>query len=248
MRKDLLKRGRPGACGAETLTFDNPIVNFGKTLRIIFNIAVVCVLGVSLEAQGTFEDLNLQDANVSGYLLGSQIPTASAFPGWNTGSSESYYDYNNTSQEVPFISIVDSLSPQEGAIQGEYTASLWAVAGDSVYLNQTGVIPSGMQWVQLDLNEAGSTFDFRVNGQSLTMIPVQKTAGYTVYQGNISAWAGQSANLEILEYAPLRGGGQLWFNNITFSAVPEPAVSALLLAVGFCFGARRFAGYRIPIS
>ncbi len=55
------------------------IVNF------TFAISVFAILAFSqpIHAQGTFQNLNFESANLSGYSPGNHVPVSDALPGWS---------------------------------------------------------------------------------------------------------------------------------------------------------------------
>jgi hypothetical protein len=89
----------------------------------------------------------------------------------------------------------------------------------------------------LDANEQFSSFLVTVGGQTVNMTPLQAFPSYTLYGGNISAWAGHGATLSITEELPDGLPGQspsvLELDNIFFStqSVPEPG-PAMLTGIG----------------
>jgi hypothetical protein len=72
------------------------------------------------------------------------------------------------------------------------------------------------------------------------MIPLQTFSNYTLYGGDVSAFAGQVSQLS---FASLAGGApnELLVDNIQFSSqlIPEPSVFGLLALVGLFLGLRR---------
>ncbi len=144
-----------------------------------------------------FQDLDFEEAT----LVGSGFYSASAaFPGWQvligtTPTSEVVYDALSTGgAEVSITDDKNGFVP----IQGSYTAFLFAssVPGhdSTVSLSQTGTVPTGNEWIELDANQASSSsFSVALNGTPVTMTPVQTYPNYTLYGGNISAWSGQTA-------------------------------------------------------
>ena len=103
----------------------------------------------------------------------------------------------------------------------------------------------------MDEQNQGS-FAVTVGGESINMVPLQNFANYTLYGGNVSAWAGQDTTLRITQLAPpLNQGGAalsvLELDDIVFSpaAVPEPRPLALTCIAGLLFALyRRFAPNR----
>src|SRR5262245_2481823 len=101
----------------------------------------------ALQGQGTFVNLDFEQANVSGYPSPSVVPISAALPGWNgyiNGNLVDRVDYNTSSLGGPSISLESSLSPAYQPIQGSYSVYLKSFSdqgGTSAAIGQTGQIP-----------------------------------------------------------------------------------------------------------
>jgi hypothetical protein len=215
---------------------------------------LVCFLASNaiVLSQGTFQDLNFEDAVIA--RLGTGYSAASAFPGWQVligTTPTSVVGYDGLSIGAPAIAIIDDLTGYV-PIDGNYTAYLMASSipdhSGTASLAQTGTIPAGTQSIELDANQAtSSSFAVTVNGNTINMTPVETYPGYTLYGGNVSAWSGQTATLSITELEPSNpqfSPSLLQLDDITFSttAVPEPD-SILLTGIGGLI----FAGHRLRL-
>jgi hypothetical protein len=201
-------------------------------------------------SQGTFQNLDFEDANTSAFSP-ADIPSADAFPGWETlvgGMEVSSVGYDALSIGGAAIAIIDDKTGYV-PIQGTYTAYLMAssVSGhaDTVSLSQSGTVPVGTGWIEMDANQASSsTFSVTLNGTAVNMTPLQTYPSYTLYGGNVSAWSGQTATLAITENEPSNpqlSPSLLQLDDITFStqAVPEPNTLALTGTGGVLFALYR---------
>ncbi|MGO8701814.1 MAG: hypothetical protein ACLQVY_29375 [Limisphaerales bacterium] len=203
-----------------------------------------CICG-----QGTFQNLDFEEADVSGDHVNSLVATSSAFPFWQafydtTPATEVWYDSISTG--APLISIVDG---QAGpVIQGNYSAYLFSASSTVTTLSQTGLVPVGAQSIQMEASEYFGSFFVLLGGQAVNMVAIQSFPNYTLYGGNISAWAGQFATLSITEGLPTglphQSPSYLELDNITFSpnavtATPEPSTVALTALEGLLFALYR---------
>ena len=201
----------------------------------------------SAEAQG-FINLNFESANVSGYAVGSLVPTNAALPGWIAffGSNESsVVAYDGISAGGAVISVVDSNAAQYGyaPLQGKYSAALFGQGLTSpeisVAISQTGLVPSGTMSLQVEMAWLFAAPVVTLGGQAITMVPLQTFSNYTLYGGDISSFAGQVATLSFTEPPPPIGTpSSVLLDGIAFSSqpIPEPGqwtllgVGSLLLA------------------
>jgi hypothetical protein len=205
---------------------------------------------------GHVSKLNFEAADTVGYSPPTGMPSALAFPGWQTSIGAtpiSSVGYDNPSLSTPWIYLGDSEAGN--IIQGNYSAFLQSstIGSGSATLSQTGIVPPGTESIQLDANEENSgSFAVMLGGDNITMFSLQSFPGYTLYGGNASAWGGQDATLSITQLPPANSGPQfvpslLELDNITFSpgAVPEPSALALTGIGGILFALyRRFAPRR----
>jgi PEP-CTERM motif len=207
--------------------------------------AILLILALRCQSQG-FLNLNFESAKISGYSPGDDIPTAEAFPGWSayygttgdpTSSSASTVAYDGISTGGALISLDDSnaYSPY-GPIEGNYSAVLFGEAGTAVSLGQTGAVPSTAQTLVFWANVYGG-LDVSFDGQALSLVDVSNAVNYTVFEANISAYAGQTGQL--LFTAPVDTTAV--FDNIQFSTspVPEPSAFALCALGGLSLAWRR---------
>jgi hypothetical protein len=194
-----------------------------------------------IHAQGTFQNLNFESANVSAYGAGpAAVPTTMALPGWSSytyGSPSSSIIYNTVSLGAAEVSLQGPGS-HEHIIQGSYTVILQGSIGStpgSAAIGQTGMIPEATQslifWGYAGLDDV--SFD----GQILPLELLNFTAQYAVYGANVSAYAGQTGQLLFTGQPNYED----FIDNIQFSpnVIPEPATWTLMV-----YGARMLALWR----
>jgi hypothetical protein len=95
-----------------------------KTIWKVILIITTLVLIRSAKAQGTFQNLDFESANVAWYAPDTEnVPIADALPGWsalygNTPATEVGYD------DISFggaeVSVIDNKSPAFGPLEGTY--------------------------------------------------------------------------------------------------------------------------------
>jgi hypothetical protein len=219
---------------------------------LLIGLGSICVVFCA-QAQGTFQNLNLEAADLSGYTPGSSgVPISAALPGWiglyeTNQTSQVWYD--GISLGAAMISVIDTNAPSFGPLRGRYSAFLFgglygvptlASAG----ISQTGFVPAGTQSLLVDAYVAGAPFVVALGGQKIDMIPLQSLPNYTSYGGDISSFAGQNVTLSFTE-PPATGVQPSMFelDNIVFSASPAPEPSIFnLLTLGSLLFARRLRG------
>lgn len=200
-------------------------------------------------AQG-FINLNFESANIvpiPGDPAG-RVQFGPAFPGWTAYynssplSSTDPVNFNNLNLGTAAIGLLNSVSPFGGSISN-HTAVLQGssiINGTTVTLAQAGLVPAGTLSLRFQGANFGPSLFVSLNGQPLNLGILQDFGSYREYGADISAFAGQNAELRFVK-API--SGDLYFDNISFSpiAVPEPTTWALL-GLGsalLCCGARR---------
>jgi hypothetical protein len=213
------------------------------------------VLCLSVSGQGTFQNLNFEAASVSGDSPGQLIPISAGLPGWNgylTDTSTSVTTpqtqvvYDGISTGGAFISIIDQNEPGVQPLQGSYSVFLFGGGAPSVIaasISQTGLIPVGTQTLLMDAYTANASPVVAIDGQTISMLPVQTFPNYIEYDGNISSFAGQTATLSFTDPPPTSmAPSQFLLDDIQFSpvATPEPSTWALIVMGGMTFGVQQW--------
>ena len=206
--------------------------------------------GVPAQAQGTFQNLGFESASLVP-ISANAVQFAPAFPGWTGtigGVQQTGALYNDISLDTSAISIIDRCWSNPfgglgGLIQDNFTAILIAglTSGPfgrqpvDVTLAQTGLVPVGTESLQFKAYAVYSSpsdpFAVTLGGQTLSLIPLQSGANYTLYGADIHALAGQNSELDFTLFAqsPHMGNNYLYLDSIQFSdqTVPEPSVLGL---------------------
>ncbi len=186
-----------------------------------------------------FEDSVITTSQPAWWFAGNT--GAADVPGWTeySGYGDNIYSggstliYNNQTLDDSCVALFDTAYPLP-AVQGNYSIFLY---GGSIYadnpragaaIGQTGQIPLGTKsityWGTVDFNV---TFD----GQLLSFSAVSSKPNHTVYQADISAYAGQIGQLLFTAPWPNYQG---LLDNIQFSAspIPEPTSFGLFGLAG----------------
>jgi len=194
------------------------------------------LLGLSslnIHGQGSiaFTNLNFEKANPIPLGAPYFVASSNGVPGWTT-----YYDefetstiaYDTVSGGGAGVSIHDSRSTYEVPIQGNYSVLLrgsGAGPATSAAIGQIGQIPVNSLSLQF-WADSRSNIEVTFGGIAIPMFRLTSTASYDVFGGDVSRFAGQTAELRFT--GPGNSGG--YFDNIFFStpAVPEPSGLCLL--------------------
>jgi hypothetical protein len=227
---------------------DDPV----KTTKLIAAFSVALLTVPSAQAQGTFQNLNFEQANpvaAGNPYLSYYVTTASALPGWSV-----YYG-NVQQAQIPFD--VESIGatwvvlwgPGFDPIDGNYSVLLQGGLNSSTLtpepasISQTGLIPAGTQSLLFEGVPGNAPLDIYIGSQIVPYTAVGIGPNYTLYGANLSAWEGQTEQLTFS--APSTPEENNWeIDDIVFSTtpVPEPGIGALTAIGGLLFGARkRFA-------
>jgi hypothetical protein len=200
-------------------------------------------------AQGTFQNLDFEDAiykvpDIPGGQFGTPVSAADGIPGWTAyyGTDQvSQILHNNIALGATSISIMGPNWTGPAPLQGFYSVLLQSPSGISpisgpAAIAQTGTIPANALSIQflglqiLDPNPAqlGVTF----GGHSLSLVPLSSGPGATLYGADISAYAGNTGQLEITSLPnPDSSYNSFMIDSISFSpqAIPEPSTVSLLV-------------------
>ncbi len=211
-------------------------------------IGLITLLSWEGKSQG-FVNLDFESTTLAFNGMPSTVATSVGLPGWNAsigGISQSTILYNNGTLGNSAVAIqgyANSLTP---IIAGTFSASLTAGATGNASISQTGLIPADALSLLFESYTTGNglpTLSVTINGQDISISPLLTTANYTLYGGDISFFAGQTANLAFTAVSNYpQGFGYYVLDGISFSAnsVPEPSAFGLVALGGLLFGYRRW--------
>jgi len=174
-----------------------------------------------------------------------RVQFSPAFPGWSAFynssplSSTTPVLYNNLFLGTSTLALLDQNFPAVSVISN-FTAVLQGGTGPSspaVSLAQTGLVPTDSlslrfmaRTLRADNNGLPETFIVSMNGQALPFFTLQNLGDHRLYGADISAFAGQTAELRFTQLSGPTFFDNMSLDNISFStvAVPEPGTCALL--------------------
>jgi hypothetical protein len=215
-----------------------------------FSVALLAML--SAQAQGTFQNLNFEQADPmsAGNPANPYAVTATtALPYWTVtigGAQQTQVTYNAGSLGAPVVVLLGPPPPAPAfnPIDGNYSVLLTGSFSASVpSISQTGTIPAGTQSLLFEAEPGVSpptgALELQIGTQSVTFSAVGMGPNYTLYGANISAWAGQTESLTFSASETSSGLNNWELDDISFSttAIPEPSplaltgVGAVLLAL-----------------
>jgi len=227
-----------------------------KTTKLIAGFSVALLAVFSAQAQGSFQNLNFESADLTPVPAGQGgglVPISEGLPGWTgyLGSDQvTQVLQNNLTLGNASIDILGPNWSYGGIIQGQYTVVLQPGADPfgsgqevSASISQTALVPANAKSLEFEA-VISSSFSVSLGGQNLSLSAWGTGANYTLYGGIIpSLDAGQVETLTITALAGPNSADS--FDAFVFSTTeptPEPSIVALTAIGGLLFGARkRFA-------
>lgn len=210
----------------------------------ILIVAICLSAAPQVHAQGTFQNLGFESAQIIPLTEGADFPpysvaTTNLLPGWTL-----YYGFNPQSQltynDPALGSTFATLWATNGAqISGNYSILLQGGLTESAAsISQSSLVPVSAESLLFEAQQTGAgTLQVSLGGQILPFFALSNGPNYTLYGVDISAFAGQT---EQLMFSALKAPGFVnnWnIDNIQFSdqPVPEPGTFGL-----FALGASPF--------
>lgn len=203
-------------------------------MKLLPHAALMLLFLATPVAKAAFTNLNFESATiVSNDPISGFLDWNLAVPGWqhgagsdtsivyyqnvHVGTTQWYQLRDNTTLPGPLEGLF-SLSMKSGYFSN--SPSEWTSA--NIY--QTGLIPAEALSVRI---LATGSLSFLVNGNTIPM----SYLGGNEYTGDISAYAGTTAEIKIVNAAPAGNHSALTVDNISFSVTPAPEPSRALLAL-----------------
>jgi hypothetical protein len=218
-----------------------------KMINLIISQAASSSVFLSALAQGTFQNLNFEQANpISAGAPGAPyfVTAASALPSWSvyySGIQQTQVSYNAVSTGATQVTLISTGNPLYNAIDGNYSVLLQGIVpGSEASISQTGTIPSATESLLFEAQAGIGPLDVQLGTQIVPFSTVGSGPNYTLYAADISAWAGDT---EELTFSAIGGSYNNWeLDDISFSpnTIPEPATLALVVMGVLALAARRW--------
>jgi hypothetical protein len=222
-------------------------------LLVIGQLTIGAVFG-----QGTFQNLNFESP-IAPLIVSPNsgtVPFANAFPGWvgyegtNQATRARFAGVNLDNATLALLTNTIFSAP---LIEGNYTAVLQAgrnpvISGTpllvSASLAQTGLVPADSQSLLFKAFTAGTAFAVSLAGVNIPVYTLETFPTYTLYGGDISAFANSVAELRFTAFPNNYPGSTVFaLDSIQFSnqpIIPEPSTLSLFglgaLLLGWRFG------------
>ncbi len=226
-------------------------MQLAQFIRVILVLAILEKVSFGSFGQGTFRNLNFEEADVPDIATGKTggfVPVTVAIPGWTpysvSGSSVTALNnvlHNDETIGSSSVALYGPEWPGFAILEGRYSVLLRsgpAISGFNVAIGQTGDIPISARSVifrAADYQD-GAFIGIQLSfaGNPLPLLRISSTPGYDVLGGDISAFAGQKGEMRFTTVSggPITGYGGALLDDIAFStqSVPEPSIIILLLA------------------
>ncbi len=221
-------------------------------MRIITSLLLAFVVAEGVvHAQGTFQNLAFESAAVpdlpanqsGGFVrIGSGMPAWGGFIGANPVTQILHNDVTLGSSAIAILGPDFAF----GRIEANYTSLLIAGSGGDVSITQTGVLPANSKSITFKAVPGNGSFNVSLDGSLIPVVTLQITPNYTLYGGDVAAFAGQTKELKFTADSIFSQGGGLntfYLDSIFFSPqpIPEPAVLSLFSVGLLFFGWRSFS-------
>jgi hypothetical protein len=230
-----------------------------KIARLIIGWFTGLLAAASVQAQGTFKNLNFEDANPV-VVIGSPyypygVTVASALPYWSVSYGtveQTDITYNDPALGSPWVNLIGpGGAPGFAPIDGNYSVLLQGgvIAPETASISQTGEIPVGTESLLFKADAGTGSLNVLIGSQVIPFFNVGTGPNYTLYGANVSAWAGDTEQLTFSAFGPTYNNWLIDDISFSTSVVPEPGPIALAAIGGLLFALyRRFAPTPYPQS
>jgi len=206
-----------------------------KTCSLVLALALIDPF--ILVAQGTFRNMDFEQAQIPQNQAAGFVDATLAFPFWtvfNDSIPQTQVLWNNVSVGSTQASL---LGQSDHALDGGYSAFLFGGSG-ACSISQVGQVPTDAISLLFKVQIfQGQQINVSMGGVSLPVFDISTGPNYAVYGVNVSQFEGMQEQLQFT--AP--SGPNYWnIDDITFSttAVPEPSAGGLLAFGGLLLSLR----------
>ncbi len=222
-------------------------MNSMKLIYILFLEVHFCAL--SVYAQGTFQNLDFESAypNIQPSSPSGQYPVTTLLPDWTVylgTNQQTQMGYQLISFGATFVSLLNTNSIYGfSSISGQYSVLLQGgVDAPDASISQAGLVPAGTESIQFEALAGAGPLFLSLGGQNIPVLTLGTGPNYTLFGGDVSAFAGQTAQLEFSAPEGYNGNNNWTIDNIQFSpnSVPEPSEFALGALGALLLGFRRW--------
>jgi hypothetical protein len=224
-----------------------------KIPSFLLVLASIATLAGRAFSQGTFQNLNFEATTIPQTNPPGLVDASAAIPGWtpyigsaSASNQTAQIGFNDVALGSTWITLLGTNSGTiYHSINGGYSLLLQggATATDAS-IAQTGFVPITALSIRFKAQPENGTFLVSLGGHNIPYFELAAGPNYALYGGDISAYAGQTAELRFSALHSGAAGPNDWnLDDIQFSnlAAPEPSPSAMLVLAAFCFALWRRA-------
>lgn len=196
----------------------------------ILLVALSVAISASMFAQSPFQNLDFEATTIPQTQPSGFVSSTSALPAWSVyygAIQQSQVTFNAIALGSTHVCLLGTRgSGIYKCIQGGYSVMLQGGStATAASIRQVGLVPADAQFIQFKAQPAPGSFVVALNGQSIPFYPLAVGLNYTLYGGDVSAFANQTVELSFSAMSSSLGPNNWNLDSITF--VPEPSVLAL---------------------
>jgi hypothetical protein len=206
------------------------IIGFCIALSFILNVA----------SGQDFVNLDFESATIPQSQPPGAVNTSDALPGWTAIyglAAQTQIAFNATISGIPQITLLGTNGIGATSIDGGYSVQLQGAvvqfpgghnASVNASITQTGLVPTTSQAILFEAQPGTETLLVSIGGQNVPFIALSVEPNYTLYGGDVSAFANQTMTLDFT-VVPTSLTDQTGWNldSIMFSSQPIPEPNAL---------------------
>jgi uncharacterized repeat protein (TIGR03803 family) len=178
-------------------------------MKIIFALFFVsALLVISVQGQGSFQNLDFEAATISQTQSPGMVNTTDALPNWNVyygSNQQTQMVFNAVTSGVPQVVLLGTNGISQTNIEGGFSVFLQGIAATlpggrviatDVSINQTGAVPATAQSILFKAQRGTATLSVSLGGQNVPFMALSNGVNYTLYGGDVSTFTNQDLQLE----------------------------------------------------
>ena len=215
-----------------------------KYFKLLLLRITLCLVEARLCGQGNFQNLDFEAANIQQTQAPGFVNVTDALPSWTVyygTSQQSQVIYNTIALGSTEVSLHGTNGGGANSIEGGFSVFLQGgLTATDASIRQTSLVPVFAESILFKAQPGSESLLVSLGGQNIPFFVLVTGPNYTLYGGDVSAFANQTLELKFSALHEVNGPNWWNIDSIEFSpnAIPEPSIFGLFALGSLLLGWR----------